>query len=120
MNNEPTVILVDCCHGIYAAHNLLQRYGDRLYIDDYEPTPIEKWLKEDNESHSTNETIDSIFNPDNESYCDNIDWLFDRLLILSTSGEYWRVEWREGDIIAVHPDSVWSEEIDGWIMPDNN
>ena len=94
-----TIELVDSHHGIYAAHELACRY----------PLFGESGVEQDREA------LKAQFHPDNPENCENIEYLFPRLFVKELeSGALWRIEWHEGDIIAVHPEAQWNEEIDGY------
>lgn len=110
--SEPMILLVDSHHGIYCWHILATNYADSLYIDReggcYD-------LFSDTIT-DIDETIETVFHPDNAEWCENINWYQYELCIRHSSGEYWRIAQIEGDIWAIHPHATWDEDADTWVI----
>jgi len=131
---EPMVCLIDGAAGIYAWHELVTRYDVFVSWKDAprgqaDPktglfvcplmnvanTPKMEPLRNIDvlrRLNYTEETINTIFHPDTESYLENVADLEDCLFV--KSGErYWRI-WQEGDIFAVNPNSKWNDETESF------
>ena len=115
MKNDDVInLLVDGSAGVYAYSSLAKRYP--LFIDSHtgRHTDLAEHLK--NDAYIGEESIESVFDPDNEFYCENIDWLTcnNTLCVKHDNGEYWRVESIDGDIFAVNPKASWNDDIDNY------
>ena len=111
---EPMAHLVNCQHGVYNYQILLSNYSDNIYVLGPKGymlfTDFLNWCAD-----YPNDTIDTIFNPDNEDYCENIDhieWAYPLHILNSDDGLYYRVECIEGDLWAIHPEAEYCEEED--------
>jgi hypothetical protein len=114
--NDTQLLLVDSARGIYAWDSLAKRYP--LYV---RPAfkgpyvPFEKWLLNNSDVMGAAYTVKDVFNPD---YCENIEYMDKlNLSVLNDSGEYWRIEQVDGDIWAINPRAVWSDENEAYELP---
>jgi len=128
---EPMVCLIDGAAGIYAWHELVTRYD--VFVSWKDAPRVQKTLystirtisqeKDANFSplrcvdvlrrlNYTEETINTIFHPDTESYLENVADLEDCLFV-KIGERYWSI-YQEGDIFAVNPDSEWSNETESF------
>lgn len=94
---EPTYELVSSQAGIYAQESLATNYP--LFTERGEPYPAKD--------------IAILLDADNEEYWEVLE--YEPAYVKQESGTLYRVEFREGDIIAVHVDAEWSEDI-GWFL----
>ena len=83
-----TIVLVDSHHGVNCAESLCARYP--LFTQDGGFRPL---------------TLSELLSPDNCEWFDSMD-----LSVRNDDGTYWRVEFHEGDLIAVNPDAQWCDE----------
>ena len=96
MERNPTVLLVDGIHGINAINCLMSEYKNRLYIVE---SPRGEKLPLTDTSY-----IDEVIT-DGDLYA------------RSNTGEFWRVEFNDGDIIAVNPNAEWCDQCDRYELP---
>jgi hypothetical protein len=119
--NDTQKLLVDCVHGINAWHNLASRYP--LYVQPKHNGPFETfetWLQ-NNSDIMEGATLQTVFHPDNEDYCENIEYMDKlNLSVQNDSGSYWRIEQSEGDIWAINPLAVWSDDLDAYELATDN
>ena len=115
MNTLPIMLLVDSAAGIYTYDSLVTRYP--VYVGEDNRKPLAEWLASNPDF--LDETVDTVFHPDNEHWCDNIDTIENHGLYVqhTESGEFWRVESVDGDIFAVNPAAEWSDETETYILP---
>ena len=110
--NNTQLLLVDSAHGVYAWDSLAKQYP--LYVQPTFKGPyvsFEKWLLNNSDVMDAAYTVKDVFNPDNADYCENIEYMDKlNLSVLNGSGEYWRIEQVDGDIWAINPRAVWSDE----------
>ncbi len=113
---DAMVLLVNGAHGIYAWHSLANCY--HLYIDGKDGLQtLSEWMK--GRGDFDNETIETVFHPDNEYWCENIDYLDRTGLQVKMEGKemYWNTfQSSDGDIWAVHPDSTWNEDEEAFTL----
>lgn len=92
---EATILLVDGLHGIHCIKRLIENYelfsfkGQLLDADD---------------------TAD-LLNP--ETSDDAFDWIEPSVRI---EGEQYNVQWRDGELIGVHVDALWSYHLDDYYV----
>lgn len=114
------MLLVDSACGMYAWHRLAINYP--LFVNDGNGMEsLTDWLFR--RADMDGETIETVFNPDNEQSYETIEYLefHNGLYVLNgESGEHWRVEQIEGDIWAIAPNDVWCEETNTWVEGCNN
>ena len=116
---EPMVHLVNCQHGVYNYHVLSTNYIDNLcvYLGDGKYQLLSEFIS--NNLEYNEETIETIFNPENEGYCENIDHIersYPLHILNSDNGLYYRVECIEGDLWAIHPEAEYCEEEDTYTL----
>lgn len=112
---EATICVVDGAHGIYAWDSLVSRYPLFVLVeDDY--IPFEIWMK--STDGFKDETLKTVFHPDNEYWCENIDTMNNQSLKLMYSAySYWDIHQGEsGDIFAVNPGAEWDDDADWFIL----
>lgn len=119
---ETMICLVSNQAGIYAANNLIHNFYENLYLGAIEnKTPFNIAIC--NNVSFESETKETIFNPDNQYCDDNIEYCFYNigLLILNNDDNlYYRIEFIEGDIFAIHPNAIWCEETENYIFDDKS
>ena len=101
---DATIELVSDIHGINAASYLASDIP--LYTDYGQGTGNYIKLK----------GLESDFDPDTVDSLESIDHRFYTvgLYVRDTDGTYWRIEWHEGSIIAVHPEAVWNDDTESY------
>ena len=116
---DATILIVDGCNGIYSAQSLLDRYP--IYLDsgagDAVENPYDLFQEVlENDPVWQDEPYNKLFHPDNEHGLDNqCAWIDSgELYVRNDAKEYWRIEWNDGDIIAVNPNAVWSDETESY------
>jgi hypothetical protein len=115
--SDAQLLLVDSAHGVYAWHSLVTRYP--LFVSDGPLTrgqyvPFGEWLAA--RACMVNETIETVFHPDNEESSENIEYCaYNNILAVQNSdGSFWRIEQGDGDIWAINPLAVWNDETDSY------
>ena len=93
---DSTILLVDGIYGVNSVTKLVSEYETRLYIVE---SPRGEKLPLTDTSY-----IDEVIT-DGDLYA------------RSNTGEFWRVEFNDGDIIAVHPDAEWCDRCGQYEMP---
>jgi len=111
-------LLIDGVAGIYAYNELVSRYTVYTYRDipkEYEK--LEDTLKREalNNPEEKPREIDTIFNPDNDEFIENIED-FTNNLYVSIEGTFYSIESENGDIFATHPDADYEEETDSYFF----
>ena len=98
--SQATVELVDNAAGIYAADTLVARNN----------------LFDCSGELFSNARLREELHPDNREYCENIDHYFYETGIYAKDsyGILWRCEFWEGDIICVHPNAEWNDDLNAW------
>lgn len=94
---EPAIGLVDSHHGIHAQRVLVENYRSNLC--DWRGNP---WLPGD---------LDYLASDDLGAWDD-----IEPYIRNDENGLIYRLDWREGDIIAIHPDAEWSDYLDEWFI----
>lgn len=105
MDNK--ILLVDSCHGVYTWHNLASRYP--LFVGN-KHIPLAEYLL----TSMPDETIETVFHPDNPQWCENIDYM-NYIYVQNNDGTFWLVQ-QDEDIWAINPEAVWSEEEEDYII----
>lgn len=120
-----TKALVNSAHGIYAAEVLSQTHellflnnrivdeSVKIGIEYY--TPLKNCIEESFDGFE-DETLDSIFNPTNDFFNENVDLIQSGLCRVNLNGEYWMVDTFDGEFYAVHPDAVWDHDKNEYII----
>lgn len=119
MSKETMILLINSATGVYNYHSLILRYPVLVDVGG-EVIPIANWLCK--QTGFEEETLATLFHPDNEHYCDNIEH-FDTsqdTLMVKEGGkglwDWWAVECIEGDIWAINPEADWDEEKNTWVL----
>ena len=118
-NENAVVLLVDSVHGVNAWRNLASRYPlfvQPKYKGRFEP--LADWLINNSDIMGDSYTPENVFNPDDPAYCENVEYLSDKmnLSVLSDDNQYWKIEQIEGDVWAVNPRAVWSDNDDAYVI----
>ena len=71
---KDNILLVDSNRGIYAWHYLATEYPDIYVRGDKVISKLDNWLI-NNSDIMEGETIETVFNPDNENWMENVDYL---------------------------------------------
>ena len=117
-NGWNMILLIDGASGIYSYHELINNYP--LYLENgvIDKNGNVEYIKIENRLEG-NDCTEGLFHPDNEEYCDNIDY-YEPLYVKKDNGEYWRVESIDGDIFAINPKAIWSDTEDCYIMEEKD
>ena len=117
--NEPMELLVDNHAGVYSYHTLAQQYP--LYVTDevitgYRYIDLATYL--DRRADMEGETIQTVFHPENEEWCENVEYLQSHniLAVQADNGDYWTVDAIDGDLWAINPNAVWDDSAETYIM----
>jgi len=120
MQNDAQILLVGSATGIYAWHSLAARYP--LFVSDGPITnnkyiPLEDWIER--RADMAEETVGTIFNPDNDCSLENIEYCayHNILAVQNSDNAFWRIEQTDGDIWAINPEAIFDEATDAWVMP---
>jgi len=104
MNNDNAMEhLVNSQHGVYAWDILLNNF--EIYVNDNKPHEIKDWLM-NNSDIMEGATIKTLFHPDNEHWCDNLDYLNNGsffLTVMDKNGTHWTIDQFDGDLYAINP-----------------
>jgi hypothetical protein len=117
-NNNAMEYLVNSQNGIYAWDVLLNNF--KVYVNDNKPHELKNWLM-NNSDKMDGETIKTLFHPDNEHYCENIEFLncgAYYLSIIDKQGIHWTIDQIDGDIWAIHPMAKWDEDKETYTIGD--
>lgn len=107
-------LLIDSHHGIYAYDVLRQSYP--LFIRTVTYEPLETYLAK-HRDYFGDEELRSIFHPDNDQWCENIDYLESHgLYVQHENGSFWPVQSIDGDIWAINPDAEWNDETETYTL----
>lgn len=107
-------LVVDGSFGVFSWNRLVEAYSASLFVENAD-TYIELESYLDGREDYKDESLETVFNPDNHLYCDNIDDLSDKLR-LKVGDEYWKILQEDGDIFAIHQDAIWDEDSGQWIL----
>jgi len=111
MSKSTMYNLVSNQNGIYSYYILAKNYRLFLATGYADGKPLYTEYNEDKAKKD--------FHPDNEQWCDSIDWAENYgLSIKDEDGSFWRVESIEGDIYAINPNAEWDEDEDAYILKD--
>ena len=99
---DATCELVDSHHGIHALSVLVSTYPDNLC-----------------DSAGNAISADDLAELAGDDGCEAFDWIEPHIRD-DGSGVIHRIEWREGDLIAVHPDAEWSDYLDCMYLPEDS
>ena len=115
-NNGPMVLLVDSHHGIYT-HKVLAETYPLFMAENGDHIPLLEWMN--SRADFDGETLESVFDPDNEDWCENIEYIeyHNQLRVKNGNGTFWEVQSIDGDIFAINPLAEWDDEMEGYYIP---
>lgn len=109
---DATILLVDGHHGVYTYNELVQRFT--VYVECHDKyIQLASKLSLDPQWEGVDSS--SVFHPDTEDWCENIDEL-EPLFVKDEDGRPWRVESVDGDLYAVNPMATWDESEDVYVL----
>ena len=120
----PVIPLIDGAAGIYAYNELVSRY--KVFVEtDFEGRtiykPIDEYLIDYGRAFPKlkSESAETVFNPNNDVYLDNIVDFEDRLFVRGDNRVFYRIVSDNGDIYAVNPRAEYDEKTDTYYFPEN-
>jgi hypothetical protein len=120
----PVIPLIDGARGIYAYNELVSRYKILVETDFEGRTiyrPLDEYLADYNRAYPENrpEFPETVFNPKNDIYLENIVDFEDKLFVRGDDNIYYRIVSDNGDIFAVNPRAEYDENTDTYYFPEN-
>lgn len=117
--------LVNSAHGIYSAQVLAETHElffstnriaeESVKIGDEYFTPLKVCLEEGFDGFEE-ETMETFFNPDNEFFCENVDFIQNGLCVVKVDGVFWKVDSIDGEFHAIHLDAEWCHEKEEYVL----
>lgn len=117
--NTLTRSLVNSAHGIYAAKVLAETYelffennrivDSSVKIKDSYFTPLKDCIENSFDGFEE-ESVERMFDPENEFFCENVDFIQGGFCRVKINDEMWSVDTFDGEFFAIHPNAVWCSE----------
>src|SRR5574340_480436 len=118
MKKEPMGHLVSSQNGVYCYHVLAKNFPLFVGFTGGKKQELSDFLLNNSDVMGAAYTLETVFNPDNPGWCENIDYL-ERLGLFVQSAmdeTFWRIESIEGDIWAINPCAEWDDEADNYVV----